>query len=158
MQSADEAFPDHKSNKPPRRKLGLAFVLLPLSAIVTAAIGVWYTYTSFVFYTTGERVQATVVRLEESYSSDTGATYSPVYSYTVDGQNYEYESINSSDPPTRRVGETATLLYDPENPAKARENSFWELWLLPFILCPASIFMVVLSIAIPVFIRRMPST
>ncbi len=107
------------------------------------------------FYTNGIEVQGTVVRLESTHSSDSGTTYSPVFRYTVDGQEYEYESVNSSSPPTHEVGEVTTLLYDPKNPSKARENSFWELWLLPCIMCPISFVMLVLSAGIPLLVRRM---
>ena len=138
-----------------RRKLGCAFVLLPISAIILAAVGGWYLYTSWIFYSTGVEVQGTVIRMESS-SSDGSTTYSPVFSYTVNGQQYEYESVNSSNPPTNEVGDGETLLVNPNSPGKARQNSFWELWLLPVILCPVSIVMIVLSIGIPLLVRMMP--
>ena len=154
MQTENQAFPTGNTNKSPR-KLGCAFVLLPISAIILLGISIWYTYSSYMFYSKGSEVQGTVVRLEESSSDDGGTTYSPVFSYTVDGQQYEYESVNSSNPPSNKVGDIETLLVDPANPGKARQNSFWELWLLPIILCPVSFLMLILSIAIPLFVRRM---
>lgn len=154
MQSADQAFPTGGSKKSPR-KLGCAFALLPISAVILLVVSVWYTYSSYMFYTNGVEVQGTVVRLESSHSSDSGTTYSPVFRYTVSGQEYEYESVNSSSPPTHEVGEVTTLLYDPKDPSKARENSFWELWLLPCIMCPISFVMLALSAGIPLLVRRM---
>jgi len=138
-----------------RPKLGCIFVLLPISAIILLGVSIWYTNTSYMFYSKGVEVPGTVIRMESSNSSDGGTTYSPVFSYTVDGQQYEYESVNSSNPPTHKVGDVETLLYNPDNPGKARQNSFWELWLLPVILCPVSIFMIILSIGIPLLTRRM---
>jgi len=155
MQSADQAFPNPGSSNNPRKKLNAAFLLLPLGAVVLMLAGIWYLYSSYMFYANGVKVQATVVRLEESSSSDSGISFSPVFRYTVDGKDYEYESINASNPPTHEVGEVTTLLYDPNNPARARENSFWELWLLPVILCPVSFFMMILSVAIPLLVKRM---
>ncbi len=152
MQTADQAFSTEGGKKP--RKLGCAFILLPISAVILLAVSIWYAYSSWNFYSNGVEVQGTVVRLEESHSSDSGTTYSPVFRYTVEGREYEYESVNSSSPPTHRVGEVTTLLYDPNNPAKAREKSFWELWLLPVILCPVSFMMIGLSIGIPLLVRR----
>jgi hypothetical protein len=108
-----------------------------------------------VFYSKGIEVQGTVVRLESSSSSEGGITYSPVFSYTVDGQQYEYESVNSSYPPSNEVGDIETLLVNPNNPSKARQNSFWELWLLPCIMLPVSFAMIILSIGIPLLVRRM---
>ncbi len=156
MQTVDQAFPDGNITKPPRKKLGCAFALLPIGAVILLAVSIWYGYSSYQFVSNGVKVEATVVRLESSSSADSGITYSPVFRYTVDGVDYEYESVNSSSPPTHEVGEVSTLLYNPNNPAKARENSFWELWLMPIILCPASIMMLMLSIVIPMFVRAMP--
>ncbi|HRQ24339.1 MAG TPA: DUF3592 domain-containing protein [Anaerolineales bacterium] len=156
MQTADQAFPGSANQNKPRKKLGAAFLLLPISAVIMLGVSIWYTYSSYMFYSNGVQVEGTVVRLESSSSADSGITYSPVFRYTVDGVDYEYESVNSSNPPTHRVGDVTTLLYDPDNPAKARENSFWELWLIPVILCPVSIMMLMLSIAIPMLVRAMP--
>jgi hypothetical protein len=98
MQSVDQVFPGSNNKKSPR-KLGCAFALLPISAVVMLAVSIWYGYSSWNFYSNGVEVQGTVVRLE-SHSSDGVSTYSPVFSYTIDGQQYEYESVNSSSPPT----------------------------------------------------------
>lgn len=154
MQSENQSFPAGAVKKNPR-KLGCAFSLLPISTIILLGISIWYAYSSYVFYSTGNEVRGTVVRLESSSSSEGGTTYSPVFSYTVDGRQYEYESVNSSNPPGNKVGDVETLLVDPNNPARARQNSFWELWLLPSILCPVSFFMIILSIGIPLVVRRM---
>ena len=154
MQAGNQPYQQGNVNTP-RRKLGCAFALLPISTIILLGLGVWYAYTSYMFSTNGIEVQGTVVRLESSSSSEGGTTYSPVFSYTVDGQQYEYESVNSSSPPSNEVGDVETLLYDPDNPGKARQNSFWELWLLPCILCPVSFLMIALSIGIPLLVRRM---
>jgi hypothetical protein len=135
-------------------KLGCAFVLLPISAIILLGISIWYSYSSYMFYSKGSEVQGTVIRLEESSSDDGGTTYSPVFTYTVDGKQYEYESVNSSNPPGNKVGDIETLLVDLNNPGRARQNSFWELWLLPCILCPVSVFMIALSVGIPLIVRR----
>ena len=138
---------------PPRPKLGCAFFLLPISALIMLGVSIWYGYSSYIFSTTGIEVQGTVVRLESSFS-DGSTTYSPVFSYAVDGQQYEYESVNSSSPPANQVGDVVTLLVDPEEPGRARQNSFWELWLLPCILGPVALFMLMLSVIIPLFVRR----
>lgn len=156
MQTVDEIFSDGNTTKPPRRKLGCAFALLPIGAVIMLIISLWFGYSSYQFVSSGIEVEGTVVRLESSHSSDSGTSYSPVFRYTVNGQEYEYESVNSSNPPTHQVGDVTTLLYQPDNPAKARVNSFWELWLAPVILFPISIMMLILSIVIPFLVRLMP--
>jgi Protein of unknown function (DUF3592) len=154
MQVGNEPFQQGNVSKSPR-KLGCAFVLLPISAIILLGVSLWYGYTSYSFYSNGIEVEGTVVRLESSHSSEGGTTYSPVFSYTIDGQQYEYESVNSSSPPTNQVGDVETLLVDPNKPNKARQNSFMELWFLPCIMLPISFVMILLSIGIPLLVRRM---
>ena len=153
MQVTNQPYQQGNIEKP-RRKLGCAFALLPISAIIMLGVSVWYGYTSYMFYSNGIEVEGIVVRLESSSSSEGGTTYSPVFSYTVDGQQYEYESVNSSNPPSNEVGDVETLLVDPNKPNKARQNSFWELWFLPCIMCPVSFIMIILSIGIPLLVRR----
>ena len=153
MQAGNQSYQQGNIGTP-RRKLGCAFILLPIGAVILMGVSIWYTYTSYVYATTGIEVQGTVVRLEESHS-DGGSTYSPVFRYTINGQQYEYESVNSSSPPSNQVGDVETLLVDPNKPDKARQNSFWELWLLPCILFPVSGLMIILSIGIPLLVRRM---
>lgn len=153
MQAGNQPFQQGNVSAP-RRKLGCAFALLPISAVILVGISIWYLYSSYMFSTTGTEVQGTVVRLESS-TSDGSTSYSPVFRYTFDGKEYEYESVNSTNPPANEVGDVETLLVNPNNPSKARQNSFWELWLLPCILCPVSAFMLVLSAGIPMLVRRM---
>lgn len=153
MQAGNQPF-SSGSVVPPRPKLGCAFILLPLGGFILLGVAVWYGVTSYLFSANGIEVQGTVVRLEESSGGEGGTTYSPVFSYEIDGQQYEYESVNSSSPPTHDVGDVEILLIDPEKPDRARQNSFWELWLLPCILGPVALLMLVLSAIIPVIIRR----
>ncbi len=153
MQAGNQPFQQGNVSAP-RRKLGCAFALLPISAVILAGVSIWYLYSSYMFSTTGTEVQGTVVRLESS-TSDGSTSYSPVFRYTFDGKEYEYESVNSTNPPANEVGDVETLLVNPNNPSKARQNSFWELWLVPVILCPMSVFMLVLSAGIPLLVRRL---
>jgi hypothetical protein len=154
MQAGNQPFQQGNAKSSGSKKLGCAFWLLPISAVILVGLSLWYTFTSYMFSTNGIEVEGTVVRLESSHSSEGGTTYSPVYRYTVDGEQYEYESVNSSSIPSHQVGESTTLLYDPNNPEKARVNSFWEMWLLPCIMCPVSFVMVLLSVGIPFLMRR----
>ena len=153
MQAGNQPF-QQGAIQAPRRKLGCAFILLPVSAVILLGVSIWFTYSSYVFAATGVEVPGKVVRLESFYS-DGSTTYSPVFSYTYEGKQYEYESVNSSSFPSNQVGDVETLLVNPNNPSKARQNSFWELWLLPSILCPISFMMIILSIGIPLLVRRM---
>lgn len=152
MQVGNQNF-QSVSVQPPKRKLGCAFLLLPFFGLIMLGVGLWFGYSSYDFYTNGFEVEGTVVRLVEVSDADGGTTYSPVFSYRVDGQQFEYESVNSSSPPSKQVGEVTTLLIDPDDNSRARENSFWELWLLPAVLIPTALFMLLLALIIPVMTR-----
>lgn len=147
MQTADEAFEPVKSRKSSSGVSGWVLLMLHSMWIILLGVGIWYGYTSWQFANAGDEVPATVIALTESYS-DGSTTYSPIFEYEVDGKTYTYESVNSSSPPTHRVGEQTTLLVDPEDPERARENSFWELWLLPVIMCPVSLLVAAIAIAL----------
>jgi len=138
MDNADQIF--GSAEKRPRRQarggcLGFGLQLIWVGLL---GVGAYYAWSSWQFVTTGEEVDAVVIGLEEN-SSDDGTTYSPIFEYRYGGQTYTYESVNSSYPPSKDIGERATLLVDPDKPTRARENSFWELWLLPVIMIPVSI-------------------
>lgn len=153
MQSADEAFEPAKRKKNDSGNNWWWIAMLHTTWIILGVIGVWYAFTSWQFASQGEEVPATVIALAESYSSDSGTTYSPVFEYQVDGRTYTYESINSSDPPTHDIGERTTLLVYPDEPEKARENTFWEMWLLPVIMCPIAGLVAVVAIVLTVFVK-----
>jgi hypothetical protein len=52
-----------------------------------------------------------------------------------EGQEVTFTSTTGSSPPSYRVNEPVTILYDPQEPHNASIKSFAELWLLPVILC-----------------------
>jgi len=76
---------------------------------------------------------------QESRSSNNtrGGIYYPRISFrTADGQEISFITNTGSNPPSYRVNEPVTILYDPKQPYHAYIRSFTELWLLPTILCP----------------------
>lgn len=153
MQSVDEIFGTGKSNQK-RTGSGNTWWIWMLHAtwVILLVTGVWYGYVSWGYVNEGVEVPAVVIDLAES-SSDDGVSYSPVFEYAYRGQIYEYESINSSDPPTHDLGDRTILLIDPEKPSRARENSFWELWLLPVIMVPVAVVVAVITIALQLFFK-----
>ena len=153
MESADKAFEPARPTK--RGSAGNWWWLLMLHATwsILLVIGAWYGYTSWRFASQGEKVSAHVIALEEHYSTDSGTTYSPVFEYKIGDQTYTYESVNSSDPPTHQVGDAAVLLVDPARPGSAREDSFWELWLLPVIMCPIALVVAVVAFALTIVVK-----
>ena len=153
MQSADEAFEPTARKKSGGDNNWWWLLMLHATWIILLIIGVWYGYTSWRFASQGQRVPARVIALEENYSSDSGTTYSPVFEYSIGGKTYNYESVNTSDPPSHHVGQEAFLFVDPEDPDRAREDSFWELWLLPVIMCPIALMVAGIATALTVVMK-----
>jgi hypothetical protein len=100
--------------------------------------GVYATYIGWQLQTRGETTAGTVVRLEESNSSEGGCcVYSPVVEFDVNGQTYSFEGANASYPPDYEAGEVIDVRYDPLDPYTAQIDSFYERWTFPIIIIPA---------------------
>jgi hypothetical protein len=89
MQTADQAFGTGGRNVDTSGISIWVLVMLHSMAIGFLGIAVWYGYTSWKFFSAGDRAPATVIALDESYSSDSGITYSPVFEY----QKFEASAI-----------------------------------------------------------------
>ena len=86
------------------------------------------------FLEKAETAQGTVIEMIPKRSKDS-TTYSPVVSFTTkSGQQINYTSSTSSNPPSYDVGENVQIFYDPANPNDAEINGFFSLWLGVIIL------------------------
>jgi hypothetical protein len=102
--------------------------------------GVYAGYTSWRLQNEGMTTTGTVVRLEESNSSEGGCcVYSPVIEFNANGQTHSFEGGNASDPPAYEVGEVVNVIYDPADPGTAQINKWTERWLFPILIIPAMI-------------------
>ena len=112
-----------------------------LANLFFAGFCLWGVYAGYVSWTleqNGETVTGSVVRLEESDSSDGGCcVYSPVIEFNLNGQTYSFEGDNASYPPAYEVGESVSVLYDPAEPHTAQINKWSERWLFPILIVPA---------------------
>ncbi len=64
-----------------------------------------------------------------SSSGSSSTTYRPVVEFTTaTGKSVEFTSSVGSSPPSHRVGEVVTVLYNPADPYSARIKSFFQLW------------------------------
>ena len=69
-----------------------------------------------------------VINLLEQESEDS-TTYAPVIRYSdFDGENHEFVSSSSSNPPAYEIGESVEVLYLKSNPETAEIKSFFSLW------------------------------
>lgn len=82
------------------------------------------------FIAGADEAQGTVISLERSRSSSgSGSTYRPVVEFTAStGSRIEFTGGVASNPPSHRVGESVTVLYNPADPQSARIKSFVQLW------------------------------
>jgi hypothetical protein len=114
--------------------------------------GVYAGYTSWTLQNEGQTTTGTVVRLEESNSSEGGCcVYSPVIEFDADGQTYSFEGDNASDPPAYEVGEVVNVIYRPSDPNTAQINKWTERWLFPILIIPT---MIIAAVVLNVFAIR----
>ncbi len=82
-----------------------------------------------------EPIDAVVIDLVASVDSDGDTVYAPVYEYEVGGQVYRYQSkVSLGGLLVPQIGDTKTLLYNPDDPADARVNNTFLLLVLPALL------------------------
>mgnify|MGYP003574945534 FL=1 len=102
--------------------------------------GVYAGYISWKLQNEGITTTGTVVRLEESNSSEGGCcVYSPVIEFQANGQTFSFEGDNASYPPAYQVGEQVNVIYAPSDPGTAQINKWTERWLFPIIIIPVMI-------------------
>lgn len=121
-----------------RLKIGCMAVLINLFFMAFCLWGVYAGYISWKLQTSGEKVEGTVVRLNEQSDSEGGCcTYVPIVEFEAGGRAYSFEGGTASDPPAYRVGERVPVIYDPADPQTAQMDKWSERWLFPILIIPA---------------------
>ncbi len=112
--------------------IGIVFSLV---GGLLAAIGVFILIRTRIFIGKAQEVKGTVIQMVYSRSSKGGGSYSPVYEFrTIDGQTIVVADSMSSNPPMFKEGQVIDVLYDPENPQKARIKKWLSLYFAPLLL------------------------
>ncbi len=63
------------------------------------------------------------------FTRGSGTNYKPVVRFkTKDGEEIEYVSSLSTNPPLFDRGEVVTIFYKPDDPQNAKIDEFWSLW------------------------------
>ncbi|WP_246250244.1 MULTISPECIES: DUF3592 domain-containing protein [Sphingobacterium] len=94
------------------------------------------------FLKNGDKATATVIDLHK-YESE-GEVFAPVFTFrTKDNRVITYELAEGNDPPTWKVGETTTVIYDPVDPSKVSLYSYFRVFVWTLVL---------LSIALPLLV------
>ena len=94
-------------------------LILTFSGLLFFAIGAGLTMRQRSLEKQGAEAPGVVVALQEQYDSD-GSTYKPVVQFqTFGGQTVEFVSSYASSPPTYEIGESVTVVYNPNESSKA---------------------------------------
>ncbi|MEA2002627.1 MAG: DUF3592 domain-containing protein [Actinomycetota bacterium] len=117
------------------RRIGCGTLLVgTILALVSAGSG-WWLFSNVNRLLTHETIDAIIIGYESGVNSDGNATVSPIYEYDVDGTTYRYTSqVSYSGFTPGSVGESRTLLYNPDNPQDARVRNLFLLLGLPGIV------------------------
>jgi hypothetical protein len=99
------------------------------------------------FVQSASRAQATITKMVERQSgSDHSTAYYPVFTFQDSkGQPQEVYSSSGQYPPAYKVGDTVSVLYQPDKPANAEIDSFVGLWIWSLTLGAFGLFELVLG-------------
>jgi hypothetical protein len=75
-----------------------------------------------------------------------------------DGRAVQAEGRVFTNPPAWRLGERATLRYDPEAPERAAPATFFATWLLPLVLAGMGSAFVAVGVGVVWLVRRRPGS
>jgi hypothetical protein len=114
----------------PKPKSGFSGGLLFIG-LAFFAVGAFFGVRSWLLINSGVEVTGEVIELREEYDQDNGRSYLPIFQYQYEGQVFQQGGGVSTNPPAYKVGETATLLVDPDAPRNMAPKKFVNLWLFP---------------------------
>ncbi|MDX2229202.1 MAG: DUF3592 domain-containing protein [Leptolyngbyaceae cyanobacterium bins.349] len=92
------------------------------------------------FLARASTARGTVVHLVMRSSTDSADgtvsyAYHPIIKFTAQtGEDIEFESSSGSNPPMYALGQPVEILYDPQDPYRAKIHSFFDLWLATAIM------------------------
>ena len=98
-------------------------------AVITLTISFFVYRHVHGFVQSASRAQATITKLTERRDHDSDIVYYPVFTFKDSkGQTHEIDSSSGQYPPAYKVGDTVTVLYQPEQPENAKLDSFFDIW------------------------------
>jgi hypothetical protein len=103
--------------------------------------------SSILFTLRAQKTTGTVVGYRTSRSARGGGGEAEIVEFTgPDGKTVQFTEKVYRTRIIQREGHTVNVLYDPNNPGRARINSFATLYMIPFILAVVGIGMVLFSL------------
>lgn len=115
-------------------ELIIGMVFSPLGLLLVAiAVFIWIRTRAFM--STAQEVKGTVTGLISSSGSEGGTVYAPVFKFTtIQGQVVEVAEKTYSNPPEFQTGQVVDILYDPQDPGRARVKKWSTLYFTPLLL------------------------
>lgn len=121
-------------------------VLILLISLPFFCIGTWELWEVWqnnqTFSTTeGEVIHNKLITSQdpEDFTRES-STYHPVITfYTASGEKKTFTAGGGAYPAKYEIGETVTILYDPDNPSDAEIKS-WEMWFVPILFMVIGLF------------------
>ena len=122
------------AKEPVRSKTAKAIGIFILAcSVIPFSHGIYSFVKTKNFLLKAVKTQGKVLDLKE-YSSGDGVVYRPVFSFMDNaGNNHIIHSTQGSNPPRYGIGDSISILYEPEEPKDAKINSFFNLWLYSII-------------------------
>ena len=109
-------------------------VVSSLVGALLLVIGVIVWINTRMFAARAQQGKGTVDHMKYRHDSD-GGGYAPVFKFkTLKGETIEFGSYIYSDPPEFKAGQVVDVLYDPQNPKRARINKGSSLYFVPLLL------------------------
>jgi hypothetical protein len=101
---------------------------------ILTALAVFFLVRTRSFIGRSRQTKGTITEMVYGSDSD-GGGYTPVFRFrTLEGQEIEVSGNLRTNPPQFKVGQTIEVLYDPENPSKARIKKWFNLYFVPALL------------------------
>jgi hypothetical protein len=118
------------------KTLRLVFGIFLGVGVLLLAIGAWLVQHTRQFIAGAATADGVVIANVWSTSTDSssGTAHPKVRFRTANGQEIVFVSSFGSSPPSYRVNEPVTVLYDPQDPEHASIRGFWSQWLAAVIV------------------------
>ncbi len=116
----------HGAPASPRQAIFYGILCAVVGGII-AGVGLGFGLKTVAFVAQAHKATGMVVRLEVNRSM-----FYPVIAFTTDsGEQVVITNKQGTNPPTHKVEDRVEVLYLPDHPEQAQENSFVNLWLFP---------------------------
>ena len=123
------------------------FGVLYCAAVPILLISAAMFVSSILFTLRAQKTTGTVVGYRTSRSAKGGGSQAEIVEFTgPDGKTVQFTEKVYRTRIIQREGHTVNVLYDPNNPSRARINSFATLYLIPVILAVVGIGMILFNL------------